>query len=246
MFLKLRLIIFSLLFLGGLELAVFQPRYIFVLAIFLGLLAFFEGKKSGGRWLFAILPAILAFFSVAQLYLIGLVYEKQIFILLVTGMYYLAVLSAYRLGQYSQDQTARGMNMAASTATIFFAYASVYGWYLNFLVPLYWLMLVYLAVTLFLSYQYFAIIKPDDKRKVWIYSFLLALLMTEIIWTMNFWPFGYLTTGVIALILFYVLWDLVQSYFLGLLSKRRVIANLVFFPLLIALVLMTSKWIPVI
>lgn len=246
MFLKLRLIIFSLLFFAGLELAVFQPRYIFLMAVFLALAAFFEGRKSGGKWLFAILPAILSFFSVVQLYLIGLVYEQQIFILLVTGMFYLSVLSAHRLGQYGQDQTARGMNVAASTATIFFAYASIYGWYLNFLVPLYWLMLVYLIVTLFLSYQYFAIIKPDDKGKVWIYCFVLSLIMAEIIWTMNFWPFGYLTTGVIALILYYVLWDLVQSHFLNLLSKKRVIANMVFFSIMIILVLMTAKWIPVI
>lgn len=246
MFLKLRLLIFSLLFFAGLELATFQPQYIFSVAAVLALTAVFEGKKSGGRWLFAVLPATLSVFSIIQLYLIGLVYEQQIFILLAAGMYYLALLSACRLGEYGQDQTARGMNMAASTATIFFAFASAYGWYLNFLVPLYWLMLTYLGVTLLLSYQYFAIIKPGEKRKVWIYCFVLSLIMAEIIWTMNFWPFGYLTTGVIALILYYVLWDLVQSHFLNLLSKRRVIANMVFFSVMIVLVLMTAKWIPVI
>lgn len=246
MFLKLRLLLFGLLFFAGLEFAVFQPRYIFLTAVFLALAAFFEGKRSGGRWLFSVLPAILSIFSTIQLYLIGLIYEQQIFILLAAGMYYLALLSAHRLGQYRRDQTARGMNAAASVAAIFFAYAGAYGWYLNFLVPLYWLMLAYLIVTLLLSYQYFAIIKPDDKRKVWIYCFLLSLIMSEIIWTMNFWPFGYLTTGVIALILYYVLWDLIRSHFLNLLSKRRVIANMVFFSAIIVLVLMTAKWIPVI
>lgn len=245
MFLKLRLLLFGLLFFAGLEFAVFRPRFIFLMAVILALAAFFEGKKSGGKWLFSILPAILSIFSAIQLYLIGLVYEQQIFILLATGMYYLALLSAYRLGQYGRDQTARGMNMAASAATIFFAYAGAYGWYLNFLVPLYWLMLAYLAVTLLLSYQYFTIIKPGDKRNVWLYCFTLSLIMAEIIWTMNFWPFGYLTTGVIALILYYVLWDLVQSHFLNLLSKKRVIANMVFFSVMIILVLMTAKWIPI-
>jgi len=246
MFLKLRLLIFGLLFFGGLEFAIFQPRYFFLMAVFLALTALFEGKKSGGRWLFSILPATLAVFTVLQLYLIALVYEQQVFILLASGMYYLSLLSAYRLGEYGQDQTARGMNMAAAAAAIFFAYAGSYGWYLNFLVPLYWLMLVYLVATLFVSYQYFAIIKPGDKRNVWLYCFILSLLMAEIIWSMNFWPFGYLTTGVIALILYYVLWDLIQSHFLNLLSKRRVIANMIFFSAMIIIVLMTAKWIPVI
>jgi hypothetical protein len=246
MFLKLRLLIFGLLFFGGLELAVFQPQYIFLLAVFLALAAFFEGKKSGGSWLFSLLPTTLSVFSIAQLYLIGLVYEQQTFILLAASMYYLALLSAYRLGEYRQDQTARGMNMASSTATIFFAYTSIYGWYLNFLVPLYWLMLAYLAVTLLISYQYFTIIKPGDKRNVWLYCFTLSLIMAEIVWTINFWPFGYLTTGVVALILYYVLWDLIQSHFLNLLSKRRVVANMVFFSIMIIMVLMTAKWIPVI
>lgn len=246
MFLKLRLFLFGLLFFVGLEFAVFRPRFIFLIAFILALAAFFEGKRSGGKWLFSVLPTILSIFSVIQLYLIGLAYEQQIFILLASGMYYLALLSAYRIGQYRQDQTARGMNMAATAATIFFAYASTYGWYLNFLVPLYWLMLVFLVITLFVSYQYFAIIKPGNKRKVWIYCFVLSLIMAEIVWTMNFWPFGYLTAGVIALILYYVLWDLVQSHFLNLLSKKRVIANMIFFSTLIVLVLMTAKWIPVI
>ena len=107
-------------------------------------------------------------------------------------------------------------------------------------------MAVYLFITLLVSYQYFSIIKDGDRRTVWIYSLLLALAMVEIVWTINFWPFGYLTAGTIALILYYVLWDLIQSYFLNLLSRRRVVANMIFFSVIITLVLLSSKWIPVI
>jgi hypothetical protein len=246
MFLKLRLLIFGLLFFAGLEFVLIKPQYIFVVAFLSTLIAFLEGKKCGGRWLFSILPSNLAFFSIMQLYLIGLFYEQQVFVLLATSMFYMALLSAHRLGEYNQDQTAGGMNMAATATTILFAYTSAYGWYLNFLVPLYWLMIVYLLVTLFLNYQYFAIIKPQDKKNIRLYCFLLALLMTEIVWTMNFWPFGYLTTGAVAFILYYVLWDLVQSCFFGLLSKKRVIANMVFFSVMAIMILMTAKWIPVI
>ena len=245
MFIKLRPLIYSLVFLLSLEVIVLNPKLVFIIAFFLFLVSLYEGKKIGQKWKYAILPIFFTIFSIALLQLISMLYEKQIFVLLVSIMYYLALLGTYRLGIYEGDQTARGMIMASTSAAVFFTYASAYGLYLNFLVPLYVLMLVYLVVTLCVSYQYFSIIE-NNKIKVWTYSFLLSLFMIEMIWSMNFWPFGYLTTGVIALILYYVLWDLTQSYFLNLLSKKRVIANMIFFTSMIILVLLSSKWIPVI
>ena len=214
--------------------------------IFLLMVSAYGSRKIGGRWFFSVLPIFFTFSSLALLYLITLEFEQQIFIALASVMYYLSLLGAYRLGIYAGDKTARGMNMAAMAATIFFTYAGAYGLYLNFFVPLYYLMLVYLIVTLLVSYQYFLIIQGDNKKRAWTYSFLLALVMTELIWTMNFWPFGYLTTGVIALILYYVLWDLVQSYFLNILSKKRVVANMIFFSVLTVMVLLSAKWLPVV
>jgi len=200
----------------------------------------------GGKWKFSLLPIFFTLASVSLLYLITLFYEQQIFIFLSTGMNYLAFLGAYRLGKYEKDQTAKGMNAAATSATVFFTYAGTYGIYLNFLVPLYALMLIYFLITLLVSYQYFSILEPKKKKTVLVYSFLLGMAMAEIVWTMNFWPFGYLTTGAIALILYYVLWSIVQSYFLGNLSQKRTIINLTFFLFLALIVLLTSKWIPVI
>lgn len=246
MFIKIRPLLFSLFFLCGLEAIVLKPEFARMVVAILFLISLYEGRKIGTKWKFSILPVFFTLSSVALLYLITLGFEQQIFIFISSAMYYLALFSAYRLGLYEKDQTARGMNMAATAATIFFTYAGAYGIYLNFLVPPYFLMLIYLLVTLFVSYQYFSIIRIGSNKAVWLYSFLLALIMAEIIWTMNFWPFGYLTTGVSALILYYVLWDLAQSHFLNLLSKKRVVANMVFFSSLIVLVLLSSKWIPVI
>ncbi len=246
MFLKLRPLLYSAVFLAGLELILIRPKFVAIVSIFLFLFSLYEGHKVGGKWIFSILPVSFSLSSLALLYLITLSYEQQAFIILASIMYYLSLLGACRLGLYAADQSARGMVMAAASATIFFTYAGAYGLYLNFLVPLYYLMLVYLAATILVSYQYFAIIRPEQKKTAWIYSLLLSLIMAELIWTMNFWPFGYLTTGVIALILYYILWDLTQSYFLNLLSKKRVAANMVFFSAMVILVLLSAKWIPVI
>lgn len=246
MFLKLRSIFFSLLFFACLEIIILRHGLVFPVAGFLFLLSLFEGRKIGKKWRFSILPILFSASSVALLYLITLPYEQHIFSILASLLYYLSLLGTLRLGEYSGDKTARGMNMAASSAAAFFAFSSAYGLYLNFLVPLFMLMLAYLIITFLISYQHFSIIKSGDPKRVIIYSFLLALSMAELIWAINFWPFGYLTTGVIALILYYVLWDIIHSFFLEILSRRRIIANTVLFSLLACLVLLTSKWIPVI
>ena len=249
MFLKLRPLAYSLLFLFGLELILFYRSdigSIFWILIILVLLSLREGWVIGASWRYSILPVLFSLSSVALLYLITAFSEQQVFIVIASLIHYLALFGAYRLGKYSKDQTARGMNMAAASLTIFFAYAGTYGLYLNFNIPLYFLMLVYFFVTVFVSYQFLSIIEPMDTRRVWVYSFLLGLVMAEIAWVINFWPFGYLTTGVIALILYYILWDLIQSSFSGILSKKKVVANAIFFSLLIIFILLTSKWIPVI
>jgi hypothetical protein len=271
MFLKLQPLVYSLFFLVGLELIVFFHAHVLGIVFVLLLMALFQGWKIGHKWKFSILPIFFVLSSVALLYFVTIQYEQQAFIILASFMYYLALLGAYRLSKYEGDQTAIGINKAVTIATIFFMYASAYGLYLNFLVPLYSLIITYLLATFFVSYQYFSIINPlkeketenedkaiktEDKSKaaervyskktVWAYSLLISLAMSEIAWTMNFWPFGYLTSGVIALILYFILWDIIRDHFLNILSKKRVVMNLVICSCLITLILLSSKWIPVI
>lgn len=245
MILKLRPLLYAFIFFIGLELTVFEVIRPLIAVVVLVLIAIFAGKKIGHAWKFSILPVFFTLFSMAMSLLISTLFEEQVFIVLATGMYYLGLLGTHRLSQCATDQTAKGMLMATTSATIFFAFTGAYGLYLNFLVPLFVLMLTYGAIALLVSYQYFSIIETNQK-KVWMHSLLLALVMAEIVWTMNFWPFGYLTTGAIALILYYVLWDLIQSYFLDLLSKKRVVANMAFFSVVVVVVLLSAKWIPVI
>ncbi|MFC1756504.1 hypothetical protein ACFLY1_00960 [Patescibacteria group bacterium] len=246
MFFHFNSFIYSLLFLIGLEVIAFSYGLIFYVAFLLFLLSLWGSKKIGGTWIHSIMPTIFTFSSVSFLYLIDPVYSKQVFIILSFIMFYFAMLGAYRLKEYERDQTARGLVIASAAATLFFFYTSFYGIYLNFLIPLWILMLSFLFVTGAVSYQCFRIIRKDNRMISWNYSVLLGMVMAEFAWVMNFWPFGYLTTGVIALIFYYVLWDLAQSYFLDILSKKRVIANVALFSFLVTLVLMSSRWLPVI
>ncbi len=235
---------YALAFLAGLEIIICQPKLVAYAIVILVLISLWESEKIGKRWLFSIIPIIFSVSSVALLYFIDIPAEKQLFVFLSAFIYYLSLLSAYRLKNYSKDQTAMGLVMASGTAAVFFFYSASYGIYLNFAVPLWTLMLAYFLATFLTSCQYFQIIKDNEKKSALIYSLLLGMIMAEIAWIISFWPFGYLTTGIIALIFYYVLWDLIRSHFLNFLSKKRVTANIILFSFLISLILASSKWLP--
>lgn len=245
MFFYPTIFLYSLIFLLGLQIAVFKEGAVFLVAAAIMLFSFYISKKIGKTWSNTIIAPMFTASAFALLYLIDSLFEKEIFTLLGFILYYIGLLGIYRLKDYEKDQTARGMIAAGSSAAAFFFYTASYGFYLNFLVPLWILMLAFLMATTAVSYQYFRIIN-DKKRIVWSYSITFGMIMAEVAWVINFWPFGYLTTGVIILMLYYIFWDLIQSYFLNILSKKRVAANVVFLSFLIALVLLTSHWLPVV
>ncbi len=243
MFFHLSVLIYSLIFYAGLELAAYYQNLAFYEAVILFLFSVWIARRVGKRWAFSVIPALIALSSSALLYFIDFNIERQIFIFLAVAMYYLSLLGAYRLRDYLDDQTARGLIMAAAMAAIFFFYTGSYGIHLNFFLPVWVLIASFLIPTILVSYEYFIIISKK-RKKVLIYSLLLGMAMAEIALVVTFWPFGYLTTGIIALIFYYVLWDLTQSYFLNLLSKKRVVANMVFFSFLVAIILLSSHWMP--
>lgn len=234
----------SLVFFLGLELVIFQSDWAFSSITLMLFLTMQASRKIGNRVMAGIIPLIFALSSVVLLYLADSSAQRQLLIVMSSMVYYLAFLGIYRLRYYERDQTARGIMAFVVMATAFLFYSGIYGIYLNFAVPIWGLMLSYCAGTVLLSYQYFLILDRKEARRVRIYSLILGLSLAEIAWVINFWPFGYLTTGVVVLMFYYILWDLVQSYFLGLLSKKRVLAHLVFFGLLIGMVLASTRWVP--
>ncbi len=173
--------------------------------------------------------------------------EKQEHFLISLGAiaYYFMHIAIYRLRNCKKDKTARGIIAAASVATIFLFYSVAFGIYLNFSISLWILMLLLMLITVLISFQYFLLIN-DDKKLVLNYSLVLGFVMAEIVWILNFWPFGYLTTGVITLIFYYVFWDLAASHFLDELSKKRVVGNMLFLGILVGVVLSSARWLPVV
>ena len=245
MFFHIYSLIYTIFFIFFLEVSAFIPGFSFYLALFVALFSLITAKKIGKRYLYTIIPFFFSLSSVLILYLVDHMVEKQTVLILSAIIYYLCFLGIYRLNNYAKDQTARGFISASAISTIFLSYAFSYGVYLNFSIPLWILMIVFFIVTFLVSYQYFSLIE-ENRRKIFIYSAVLGMIMSEVAWVINFWPFGYLTTGAIALIFYYIFWDLTQSHFLNILSKKRVVANVIFFTVMIVLILATSHWLPVV
>ena len=241
MFFHLKSLICAVLFLAFFQVILISNNLIWYAGFFLLVLSVLGAKKLGGKYVFSLVPIIFSISSMILVYLIDAYPIKQTFIIISSVIYYFVFLGICRLKNYEKDQTAKGIISGGIFATAFFFYAGFYGLYLNFAIPLWFLMLVFLAITFILSYHYLGILSTD-KSKVLTYGLILGLAMAEISWVINFWPFGYLTTGVIALIFYYMFWDLAQSFFTEKLSKKKIVVNLIFFSLLIGLILFSSRW----
>lgn len=258
MFFHFKVLLYSIVFIAGLELTVSRyaqdfindflgDRPITAALIIISLMAyvFQVARKIGKRSSMAAIPVFLTLASLGLLYFIDAKSQKHIFAFISGAVYYFILLGIYRLKGCATDQTARGIVAASAFATLFLCYSVTHGIYINFAVPLWSLMLVYFIATVLISVQFFYLLEVSQKT-AWIHGLVLGLVMTQISWAITFWPFGYLTIGVIALMFYYVFWDLVSAHFLEITSKKRLISNVIIVSILIAVVLTSSRWLPVV
>jgi len=256
MFFHAKIFLYSLIFLGILEfistdlisaqLGVLSDKgNFFISLIFLGLLFYFfqVARKITKRLAMTAVPIFFVTGSFGLLYFIASHWQQHFFIILCTFIYYFIHLALYRLRSCRKDQTALGILSAGNVATIFLMYSVACGIYLNFAISLWIFMLAIMLITIAIGFQFFLLIN-ENKRAVLNYSVILGLIMAEMIWVLNFWPFGYLTTSVCGLIFYFVFWDIIQCHFLQKLSKRRIVANMVFLGVIIAIVLSSTRWLP--
>ncbi len=242
MFLIFSAILFSIVFAFGLEAIVYSDDYLYLIFSVLLLISLFGIKVVTKKWSVWFLALVFVSFSVTMLWLIDTSIEKHIFIFLDAIVYYFMLLAAKRMAKNIKDETARSILAAVIMAIIFLFFSASYGIYLNFTIASWLLMLFYFAVISIVSYQYFLIVNPDDKKKVATHSMIIGFAMMQIAWIINFWPFGYLTTGIILLMAYFVFWDLTQNYFLDNLSRKRVVVNLFIFVAISGMILSTSRW----
>lgn len=237
----------SLLFGVSLELVAQSPIlaswnwYIIAIAplVVISLLA---SRRLTERFSDAFIPILLSISSPTLLSLIDSPSERQVFVFLSVAMYYFALLGNYRLRHAPTDKTAEAFLNTAAMAALFFFYAGLQGFYLNFSFPLWGLMLLYFFGSALTGYETFMNVDQGEKKRVIMYSVLLGLIMGEMVWVMSLWPFGYLTTGALGTILFFIAWDISFDAFRQSLSLKKAALRILFFLGLILLLLLSSPW----
>jgi len=241
----LRSLFFTLIFLGVIEslisFGLLEERGGFFLIVFLVFFAIYAGWSVGKSAIYSFLSFSLAASALGLLYFIDNTREQQIFGLLVSVLFYMALLGIKRIRKNSFDMTARSLFSASLIAIIFLFYAVVYGLYINFNIPL-WLFIgvhfIFVATVTLVSLRAYS----SNYKRIFLYSVVIAFAMIQLVWLANFWPFGYLTMAAISLMFYYILWDLVQMVFLEILSKKRIVITIVYCVVLTLAVLVTTQW----
>ncbi len=239
----------SVIFFLGLKLITINPIfpawswYIFS-TLPLVIISLVASRRITKRFSDAFLPGLLSLSVPLLLLLIDHPVGQQLFAILSAVMYYFALLGMYRLRHYPQDETAQTLLNTVAMAALFFFYAGTRGFYLNFAFPLWGLMFLYFLGAALTSYNTFVGVEREgaSKRRLWFYSALLGLLMGELAWVMSFWPFGYLTTGALSLIFFFMIWDISFDAFHRVLSLKKAVWRIIFFLALAGVLLISTPW----
>lgn len=208
----------------------------------LALISVIAAHRVTHRVVDAAIPMLLSVTAPVLLSLIDAPLEREVFVMLAGVMYYLGLLALYRLHYTPTDKTAQSMLSVAVMSAVFFYYAGIYGFYINFNFPIWGLMLLFLSGTAAASYQTFVVRGRKERRRALSYSLVIGIIMGEVAWALGFWPFGYLTTGAIALVLYAILWDIAFDVFHRELSIKRAALRIFFFLGLVLLLLFSTPW----
>lgn len=210
--------------------------------LFLAFISLLSAQKITRRIRNGFIPLLLSFSAPSVLALVDDPQEKTAFSVLAALMYYVAFLALYRLRHAPKDKTAAALLSIAMLASLFFFYSAAFGFYLNFSVPLSSLVLAFSLGSFGAAFQTLSSVLHGDRGRVAIYSSVIAFGVGEVSWIISFWPFGYLVAGVVSLMSFFILWDMANSLFSGVISRKRTVWYALLFLVLIGLLLSTSPW----
>jgi hypothetical protein len=271
MLFRWKIFVLTVLFGGALGIFSQNEDWYFYTLAFLFFLSLLLVWPLVEKFRFLAIPLFLSIGSLNLLYLVDGKVERIVFIVFAVIIYYLSLLGAYRLRKYDCDQTAQGMINLATIATVFFWLVSNYGWYLNFAIDSWVLVVTTIASTFLIALPSLTIcfvscykikyrqkkknqkIKKKDflialkqqvkvQRVALFFSTILAFVMGEIIWGLSFWPFGYLVTGMTAVIIFFIFWSVVRRFIMQKLTKKYMLVNISLMIILIIGMLLTSPW----
>ena len=185
---------------------------------------------------------ILSFCASGLLIFVDSVVAQQSITLIASVLLFLSMREYRNFDQGKEKLSARSVLFMAHFAGIFFFFTVSYAFHVNISIPQWFLMGAFFFFPFLISAHSFLLTQPGNARLALIYAFIMGIVFMQLAWIIHFWPFGYLTTGVIMLVMFYTLWDLFQSHLEGDIRYQRFLANILLLVVLSSIVLLSSPW----
>lgn len=251
----MRLLILPILYFLSVELILVKPSLFFWVALALAIasiLGVFQVSQK--RKLFSIICPLM--FLVGSFFILPLIGSRlfiHFYVVIAAFVFWLSFLQL-RLFFSSQEwllKISLDLGKSINLAACFLWFSGIYGLFTNFsLSP--WLVALLGVFAVFLLGFHFlklSLFEASENNHSAAPRFILALLVIditilEILWTLQFSPFSYLTAGAVLVIIYYVALDIWQNKFRGTLSKKLILNHFILGSMLVVLVLATSKWLP--
>ncbi len=244
-------LIISLALLVGWEIIIFLPTYYFattgvILTACLALLLRLNQFKFKNKdfWLLSF-PAIILIFS-TSLFLLFLNYSavKQVVVIFVAmAIYYFTTYLYYFLRQITRYTPLSLESSSSYLNIVSFLFLSIasYG-LINLLnLKMWYLAVLLLLASFFLTYQFFWINKITERQNFLI-SVLTAVLTVEFFWSVSFLPVSHFISGLTLGIMYYVLINITLLHFLEKFDKNIARRYLSVGIICIFVILLSARW----
>lgn len=192
-----------------------------------------------------ILPLAFAFGSLVLFTLVTGKLSEQIYILLASFGFFMTLVQTSKKIRKIDNELWYKINTSLVFIVVFIWSAGFYGFYLNFKSDFSFWPLVLLNLLVIGMLYYYAIKINELKVKSNIFILFFVLVNLEIIWALSFTHFGHLTIGAALLLVNYVAWDIVENYAKQTLNRKIIAVDTLFFTIIMAALLLTTKWLPV-
>ncbi len=180
---------------------------------------------------------------------------QQIWIIFSLVLLYLALSSAKGFIYFSKQKNLSNtseksgeidclkINQAISFITFFLWTSGISKAYLNFNISVS-LAMTLLFVVIVLIFHQSSKISNHEFPHLLFYSLVIGFMMTELAWTLSFWPLEHFSIGATLLVIYWFWWDILGRSFKEKLNKKIIFKDLIFGALGIGLILLSTKWLP--
>lgn len=197
---------------------------------------------------YLILPSILLVSSLFFFLLLKNPSYQFLFIIIVGGIYAYYFRSLAELRERPSPERKKSFTQSLDIVSIlvaFFSFATLQELLFFFSWHATWIILLGTAVSMTLLYQNYWYHRVITLRAHF-YVLLGGLIMVETLWAISFLPTGYLANAVLSVAALYAYQSLTVTALRGLLKKRTVIESIAMAGVISVIVLVSSRWTPLV